>query len=88
MAAGITLKAVNDELTRLGYAERLAKANNYFLFTGGTADEWLDRTVAVRTISRMTLKERVAEFQRLKDLNEQIIGTAKKTAKSVPTQKG
>ena len=88
MAARITLKAVNDELARLGHAERLAKANKSLLFTGGAADERLDRTVAVRTISSMTLKEWIAEFHRLKALNEQIIGTVKKTAKSVPTQKG
>jgi hypothetical protein len=35
---------VNDQLVRLGYKERMAKADNYFLFTGGAADEWLDRT--------------------------------------------
>jgi hypothetical protein len=34
-ATRITLMAVNDELARLGHAERLAKADNYFLFTGG-----------------------------------------------------
>jgi hypothetical protein len=76
-----TLKTVNDELARLGYAERLAKAGNYFLFTGGAADNWLDRTVAVRTISSLTVKEWVAEFRRLKALNEQILGTVKKKAK-------
>jgi hypothetical protein len=48
---------VNDELARLGHAERLAKANNYFLFTGGAADEWINRTVTVRTIGSMTFKE-------------------------------
>jgi hypothetical protein len=80
MAAKLTLKTVNDELARLGHAERLAKANNYFLFTGGVADEWLDRTVAVRTISSMTLKEWIAEFSRLRALNEQILGTVNKTA--------
>ena len=31
-ATRITLMAVNDELARLGHAERLAKADNYFLF--------------------------------------------------------
>jgi hypothetical protein len=82
IATRITLKTVNDELARLGHAERLAKADNYFLFTGGAADEWLDRTVAVRTISSMTLKEWIAEFQRLKALNEQIMGTVKKTARN------
>ena len=88
MPARITLKMINDELARLGHAERLAKADNYFLFTGGAAEEWLDRTVAVRTISSMTLKEWIAEFERLKALNQQIMGTAKKTANSGPTRKG
>ena len=73
----LNLKAVNEELARLGFAERLTKATNYFLFTSGTADEWLDRTVGVRTISSLTLKEWIAEFKRLKALNEQIMGTLK-----------
>jgi hypothetical protein len=47
MPTRLTLKTVNDELARLGRQERLAKAGNYFLFTGGAADEWLDRTVGV-----------------------------------------
>jgi hypothetical protein len=81
MAARLTLQSVNGELARLGHAERLAKAGNYFLFTGGAADEWLDRTVAVRTIGSLTLKEWIEEFGRLKALNEQIMGTAKKRAK-------
>lgn len=69
---------MNDELARLGHKERLAKADNYFLFTGGAADDWLDRTVGVRTINSKTLKEWVAEFKRLKALNEQIMGTVKR----------
>jgi hypothetical protein len=81
MPASLTLKTVNDELARLGHKERLAKAKNYFLFTGGAADEWLDRTVGVRTISSKTLKEWITEFKRLKALNEQIMGTGKKGAK-------
>lgn len=78
MPRSLTLKTVNDELARLGHKERLVKAENYFLFTGGAADEWLDRTVGVRTISSRTLKEWIAEFKRLKALNEQIMGTVKK----------
>jgi hypothetical protein len=76
-----TLKTVNDELARLGYAERLAKAKGYFLFTSGAADEWIDRTVGVRTLSSLTVKEWIAEFRRLKALNEQIMGTLKKGSK-------
>jgi hypothetical protein len=83
MRTRLTVKLVNDELARLGHKEQLAKAGNYFLFTGGAADEWLDRTVGVRTINTKTLKEWVAEFTRLKALNEQIMGTVKKGAKSV-----
>ena len=82
------LKIVNDELARLGYAERLAKADNHFLFEGGDADDWLDRTVGVRTINSMTLKQWVAEFRRIKALNEQMMGTLKKGAKGGRERKG
>ncbi len=81
MPHSLHLKTVNNELARLGRAERLAKAGNYFLFTGGDAEDWLDRTVGVRTISSLTLKEWIAEFHRLKALNEQIMGTVKKGSK-------
>jgi hypothetical protein len=80
MPSRLSLKTVNDELARLGRHERLAKAGNYFLFTGGDADEWLDRTIGVRTINTKTLKEWITEFQRLKALNEQMFGTMKKKA--------
>ena len=82
MPARLTLKTVNEELARLGRPERLAKAGNYFLFTSGEADEWLDRTVGVRNIGSKTLKEWIAEYKRLKSLNEQILGTVRKTAKN------
>ena len=57
VAVRLMLKTVNDELTRLGHSERLAKADDYLLFTGGAADEWLDRTVGARTISSKTLRD-------------------------------
>jgi hypothetical protein len=82
MPSRLTLKTVNDELTRLGRAERLAKASNYFLFEGGEADSWLDRTVGVRTISSLTLKQWIEEFRRLKAVNEQIMGTLEKGSKA------
>ena len=81
MHTRLTLKTVNDELARLGHAERLAKASNYFLFESGEADNWLDRTVGVRTISSMTLKQWIEEFKRLKAVNEQILGTLQKGSK-------
>jgi hypothetical protein len=85
----LTLKIVNDELARRGHHTRLEKGSGYFYFLGGEAAEWLDRTVSVRKINSMTLKEWVEEFRRLKALNEQILRTAKGGAKgthSKPTQ--
>jgi len=82
MPSRLTLKTVNDELARLGRAERLAKGSNYFLFESGEADNWLDRTVGVRTISSLTLKQWIEEFRRLKAVNEQILGTLQKGSKA------
>src|SRR5262249_44671438 len=48
----------------------------YFYFYGGEATEWLDRTVDARTINSLTLKEWIAEFVRLKALNQQIMKAA------------
>jgi hypothetical protein len=75
MAARVTLKAINDELTRRGHHARIEKASGYFYFFGGEATDWLDRTVPVTTVNALTLEEWVAEFQRLKKLNQQISGT-------------
>jgi len=80
MAARVTLKAINDELGRLGYTARLAKASGYFYFQFGEVADWLDRTVNVATVSSRTLPEWIEEFQRLKKLNEQISGTSPKKA--------
>jgi len=72
------LKIVNDELKRLGHSATLAKGNGYFYFQSGEAEEWLDRTVGVRTINSMTLKEWIAEFRRLQALNRQMLETARR----------
>jgi hypothetical protein len=74
----LTLKTINDELARRGHAAVLAKGDGHFYFTaGGAATDWLDRTVRVRTINRLTLKQWIEEFRRLKALNERILRTAK-----------
>jgi hypothetical protein len=44
------------------------------------AADWLDRTVGVRTINSLTLKQWVDEFTWLKTLNEQIMRTGRKGA--------
>jgi len=73
----LNLKVINGELAKLGYEARLAKGDGYFYFTEGEAADWLDRTVKARTISTLTLKEWIAEFRRLKELNERIMRSAK-----------
>jgi hypothetical protein len=77
VAMRLHLKVINDELARLGFAARLAKGDGYFYFSDGEAADWLDKTVKARTINSLTLKEWVAEFRRLKELNEQILKSVK-----------
>lgn len=73
MAARLTLKSINDELTRRGTMTRLAKASGYFYFQFGEAASWLDRTVQVPTVNSLTLKQWLDEFQRLKKVNQEIM---------------
>ncbi|HWQ56659.1 MAG TPA: hypothetical protein VN442_23435 [Bryobacteraceae bacterium] len=69
------LNAINEELARRGHTARLAKGDGYFYFHFGEAADWLDRTVRVRTINSLTLKQWIEEFRRLKALNERIMRT-------------
>jgi hypothetical protein len=72
----VTLKKVNDALTKLKQDVRLAKGNAYFYFQGGNADAWLEKTVKVPTVSSLSLEQWLDEFQRLKKLNKEMISTA------------
>ena len=78
----LSLQTVNAELARRGHGARLEKASGYFYFAGGEAEEWLDRSVGVRTLNSLTLKQWMAEFDRLKTLNAQILGTGKRRKSS------
>ena len=69
------LRIINDEMARLGHTARLKKGAGYFYFDSGEASDWLDRTVGVRKINDLTLKQWVEEFRRLKQLNEQMMRT-------------
>lgn len=73
MASRVTLKAVNDELEKQGVSARLAKAKGYFLFEGGEAAEWLDRTVQVDTIGAHSVEEWILEFRRLQQRNAEML---------------
>jgi hypothetical protein len=50
MAARVTLKAINDELSRRGHNARLAKASGYFYFFGGEATDWIRSGVGDREV--------------------------------------
>ena len=80
------VKVINDELAKLGHNERMAKGSGYFYFEGGEADDWIDRTVGVRTINSLTLKQWIEEFHRLKALNQQILSTAKESGTAKGSQ--
>jgi len=71
------LKVINDELARLGFTAELAKGSGCFYFRCGEAHDWIEPTVAVRTINQLTLKQWIEEFRRLRALNEQMMRSAK-----------
>lgn len=68
-----TLKAVNDELARRGSLTRLAKSAGYFYFQFGEAVEWLDRTVPGERVSDRSVEQWLAEFERLRELNQRLM---------------
>jgi hypothetical protein len=73
----LDLNHVNAELARLGYKVQLAKAKGYFFFRDGEASDWIDTVVKVRKLNELTLKQWVAEFHRLRELNQQLMRQAK-----------
>jgi hypothetical protein len=73
----LDLKHVNTELERLGKKAQLAKGSGYFYFREGEAADWIDTVVKVRKLNDLTLKQWMAEFQRLQELNHQMMRRAK-----------
>ena len=69
----LTVKAVNEALAKRGSDARLEKGDGYFYFSGGETTDWLDRTVNARSLSSLSLDQWMAEFDRLKKLNKDIL---------------
>lgn len=69
----LTVKAINEELAKRGSGARLEKGDGYFYFSGGETTDWLDRTVNARSLSSLSLDQWMAEFDRLKKLNTDIL---------------
>ena len=49
-------------------------ASGYFYFESGEAADWLDHAVNVPTVNSLSVAEWIAEFDRLKKVNAEIIG--------------
>ena len=69
----LTVKAINEELAKRGSGARLEKGDGYFYFSGGEATDWLDRTVNAHSLSSLSLDQWMAEFDRLRKLNKEIL---------------
>jgi hypothetical protein len=69
----LTAKAVTAELHRLGHEARLESGDGYFYFLGLEPATCLDKTIRVPKMSSLTLEQWVAEYVRLKKLNEEIL---------------
>ena len=69
----MTLKTINQELEKRGVKARLKKGPSYLYFSDGETEDWLDRTVAVPSLSHLTLEQWLHEFERLKKLNQDIL---------------
>jgi hypothetical protein len=65
----LTLKTINEELAKRGSGAHIEKGDGYFYFSGGEAEDWLDRTVNAHSLSSLSLDQWMAEFERLKNLN-------------------
>ncbi len=74
----VTVKSINDELARRGITARLTKGSGYFYFQFGEAADWLDRTVRVPLVGSLTPEGWLAEYERLKKVNAQIVGGGEK----------
>jgi len=69
----LTVKAINEELAKRSFGARLEKGDGYFYFSGGEVADWLDRTVNAPNLSSLSLDQWMAEFDRLKKLNKEIL---------------
>lgn len=65
MANKITVRAINAEMERRGYAERLQKEKDYFFFVGGDSHKWRRRCVFVKTVNAFSVTEWLYKYHLL-----------------------
>jgi hypothetical protein len=84
-----TLKAINDELRRLGHDVHIERGDGYFCVWKGDANNWLDRTTNVPKVSSLTLPQWIEELNRLKKLNDAMLsGKVPKKDRPAPESTG
>ena len=59
---------------------RLANAGEYFCFKGSEPAGWLDRTVRGGEVGELALEGWVAEYERLRKVNREILRRPRKNA--------
>ena len=69
-----------------GIKARLEKADGYFYFWTGEAEDWLDRTVRVPTLHSLTLDQWIDEFQKLREHNRKLMQSVAKDATGEASQ--
>jgi hypothetical protein len=62
--------------------------DGYFYFLGLEPANWLDKTVKVPKVSSLTLEHWVAEYEKLKKLNEEVLRVGTEAAKAKSTRPG
>ena len=72
MPARVTLKAVNDELSRRGHHAQLEKGGGHFYFWSEDSADWIDRTVRVATLNSLTLEQWIGEYLWPKKVNAEM----------------
>jgi hypothetical protein len=73
MDVRLTIKAINEELAKRGSGAQLERGDGYFYFSGGEVTDWLDRTVNAHSLNSLSLDQWMAEFERLKRANKDIL---------------
>ena len=82
----VTVKVINEELAKRASGTRLEKGDGYFYFSGGEATEWLDRTVNAHSLSSLSVDQWMAEFDRLRKLNKEILGAPAQKESTAPSR--
>jgi len=63
----LTIKAINKELKKRGYEEKIARGYGYFYFYDGNAASWYQSGTYISRLNDLTLEGWINERQNLAD---------------------